>query len=69
MKSLSKLCLLGLLLTVAIACKDTKKEEEAVAKAAIEKVEAVEAELESVTEDLEKKATDLDNSLSELDDI
>jgi len=69
MKSISKLCIAALLLTVAIACKDTKKEDESVTKAAIEKVEAAEKELETATEELEKKATELDDSLSALDDI
>ena len=71
MKSINKLCIAVLLLTVMLACKDTKKEAEeaAATKAAIEKVEAVETELEAVTQELDKKAAALDDSLNSLDDI
>lgn len=67
MKLASKLIIAMSFLAI-IACKDSKKEEEAAASA-IEKVEAVEAELDAVTKELEQKAEELDNSLNALDDI
>ena len=69
MKLISKMSIAVLFLTLAVACKDTKKEEDTVVKAVIEKVEAVETELETVTEELQKEATSLEDSLNALDDI
>ena len=69
MKIIRKVSIAVLFLTVAIACKDTKKVEDPAVKAVIEKVEAVETEIEAVTKDLEKEATSLDDALKSLDDI
>ena len=69
MKTIGKLCIAILFLTVAIACKDTKEVDEAAVKAAIEEVEAVESEIDSVTKELNKEAAELEDSLKDLDEI
>ena len=69
MKLISKISIAALFLTVAIACKDTKKVEDTAVNEVIEKVESVETELETVTEELNKEAAELEDSLNALDDI
>lgn len=74
MKSLTKFLLVICFITV-FACRDTKKEEEAAAKAqaeieaVIEEVESVEAEVEAITEEVEQDAKDLEDALNDLDNI
>lgn len=51
-----------------VSCRDTKKEEEE-ANAAIEQVEAVEAEVKEINADLEKGEDELKDALKELDSI
>ena len=66
MKLVFKIFLVVLLIGF-VSCRDTKKEEET--NAAIEIIEATEAEVEAITADLEENEKELDEALKELDSI
>ena len=67
MKNFAKLATLIAVL-IAFSCTDKKKEEEET-KVAVEKIEAVEAEVEQAVENVEQKAEELEESLEELDSL
>ena len=67
MKTLMK-CLVALSLIVIVSCRDSKKEEEET-KAAVEKIDKIEAEVEELTEDINMKEKDLEEALKELDSL
>lgn len=51
-----------------VACKDTKKEEEA-SEVVDEQIQAIEAEIDSASMELDENAKDLEQSIKDLDDI
>ena len=61
-------CLVALSLIVIVSCRDSKKEEEET-KAAVEKIDKIEAEVEELTEDINMKEKDLEEALKELDSL
>ena len=67
MKTLTKFFAIALVFGL-LSCTD-KKKEEAETKAAVEKIEAVEAEIDKAAEEVETKAKELEESLGDLDDI
>ncbi len=69
MKNVIKFCVVISILAFTSSCRDTNKEEEAETNAAIEKIEAVEAEAKEISEKIETEAEELEESLKELDSI
>lgn len=65
MKTIFKLALVCMLFAVT-SCKDTKQEE-AETEAAVEQIEAIEAETEEIMESVEENAEELKEELNELD--
>ncbi len=68
MKNVIKFCVVISILAFTSSCRDTNKEE-AETNAAIEKIEAVEAEAKEISEKIETEAEELEESLKELDSI
>lgn len=67
MKNFLKVAIL-LIAIGTYSCTDKKKEEEET-KAAVEKIEAVEAEIDQAVENVEQKSEELEASLEALDSI
>jgi len=67
MKFVLKIVLVVLMIGF-VSCRDTKKEEEE-ANAAIEQIEATEAEVEAISADLKENEKELNEALKDLDSI
>jgi exosome complex RNA-binding protein Rrp4 len=67
MKTVFKVLMVCLLVGV-FSCRDTKKEE-AETNAAVEQIEAIEAEADHISKEIDREAEELENELKELDKI
>jgi hypothetical protein len=67
MKTLSKLCILILLVGIT-SCRDTKKEE-AETEAIVNEIEAIEAEAAQTVDEIDAEAEALEEAMKELDSI